>query len=157
MGDLIAAAILLIVAVLFYVASLGLPPPPPALPDVLGTAIFPQVLAGLIAMLAVGLAAQRLLRMRREAIERQDLLSLIREHHLVFKSLLLFFLFLLLLKPFGFLISATVFLIAGQWLLSPRQWGYLPTIIAVSVGSVLVVYFFFQKFLFVFLPEGTLF
>lgn len=157
MGDLIAAAFLLIVAALFYVESLGLPPPPPVLPDTLGAAFFPQVLAGLLAILGIGLGAQKLIRRRREAPERQDLLTLFREHHLIVKSLLLFFLFLLFLKPFGFLIAATVFLITGQWLLSPRQWSYLPTILAVSLGSTLAIYFFFQKFLFVFLPEGTLF
>ncbi|MFQ5847426.1 MAG: tripartite tricarboxylate transporter TctB family protein [Candidatus Methylomirabilales bacterium] len=157
MGDLIAAAFLLIVAALFYVQSLGLPPPPPVLPDILGTAIFPQVLAALLAILGMALAAQKLVQMRPGGIERPDPLTLFREHHLILKSLLLFLLFVLLLQPFGFLIAATVFLIAGQWLLSPREWGYLPTVIAVSVGSTFAIYFFFQKFLFVFLPEGTLF
>lgn len=157
MGDLIAAAFLLLVAILVYVQSLGLPPPPPVLPDTLGAAFFPQALTLLLAILGIGLAVQTLIRMRRERPERQDLLALLREHQLVIKSLLLFFLFVLLLKPFGFLISTTVFLITGQWILSPRRWGYLPTIIAVTVGSTLAIYYFFQKFLFVFLPEGTLF
>ncbi|MFQ5882401.1 MAG: tripartite tricarboxylate transporter TctB family protein [Candidatus Methylomirabilales bacterium] len=157
MGDLIAAAFLLIVAALFYVQSLGLPPPPPALPDALGAAFSPQVLAILLGIMGVCLAARGILQVRRAGVARQGLLTRIREHHLIVKSLLLFFLFALLLKPFGFLISATAFLIAAQWVLSPRRWGHLPTIITVSVVCSLVVYFFFQKFLFVFLPEGTLF
>ncbi|MFQ5840257.1 MAG: tripartite tricarboxylate transporter TctB family protein [Candidatus Methylomirabilales bacterium] len=157
MGDLIAALFLVLVAALFYVQSQELPPPPPTLPDTLGAAFLPQVLAIILAIMAVSLAVRGILRARREGVERKGLLARIREHHLIVKSLLLFFLFALLLQPFGFLISATAFLIAGQWLLSPRQWGNLPSIITVSILSPLVLYFFFQKFLFVFLPEGSLF
>ncbi|MFQ5658536.1 MAG: hypothetical protein ACE5G5_13425, partial [Candidatus Methylomirabilales bacterium] len=64
MGDLIAAVFLAIVAALFYVQSLELPPPPPALPDTLGAAFFPQVLTVILAMLVVCLAARAITRIR---------------------------------------------------------------------------------------------
>ncbi len=81
----------------------------------------------------------------------------LRRYRLVIYSLAIFLTYILTLYLLGFLLSTMLFLALLQWILSPRQLKQLPLLLVISVVSASVIYLIFQKYLYVFLPEGMLF
>ena len=81
----------------------------------------------------------------------------LKHYRLVIYSLAIFLAYILSLYVLGFLLSTILFLALLQWILSPRQLKQLPLLLVISVVSASVIYLIFQKYLYVFLPEGMLF
>ena len=77
---------------------------------------------------------------------RQDILPM-----LVIAFIALLIVFGLLLKPLGFLPTALLFLVASIKLLARKGWGYT---IAVSVGSLVLIWIVFRVVFTVLLPAG---
>ncbi|MFQ5850687.1 MAG: tripartite tricarboxylate transporter TctB family protein [Candidatus Binatia bacterium] len=96
-----------------------------------------------------------------ERAEEREVARLVKQwfnhYRLVIYSLGTFLAYILSLYVLGFLLSTVLFLALLQWILSPRQLKQLPLLLLISVISASVIYWIFQEYLHVFLPEGLLF
>ena len=57
----------------------------------------------------------------------------------------------------GFVASTFLFVLGLSWSIGPRNIREMPKLIAVAIGTALVTYLVFEKYLYVFLPRGSLF
>ena len=125
----------------------------------LGAGTFPRILLGLLMFLNVVMiiqtARQALSELRYGPRALFDVaLRTTLEFRLVFSVLGAFALFLLLIRPLGFLIAAFLFAFGVQLLLGPRTWRNL--VISAIIALVLSVglQVLFAQVLHVFLPRG---
>ena len=77
-------------------------------------------------------------------------------HRLVLAVFALFGLYVLAMPRLGYLLSTILFTAAMQWLLGRRGVQRLPGIAAVAVGTALVTWLVFERYLYVLLPRGSL-
>lgn len=127
-------------------------PHPPFVP--LGPAFYPRVvlwaLLGLSVLLLVGgLRASR-------PVGRANLGAWVARHRLVLASFALFALYALAMPRLGYLLSTALFTAVMQWLLGRRGVRRLPGVAAVAVGTALVTWIVFERYLYVLLPRGYL-
>ena len=127
-------------------------PHPPFVP--LGPAFYPRVVLAALLGLSVLLLASGL-RAGRPA-GRADLGSWVAHHRLVLASFALFALYAFAMPRLGYLLSTTLFTAAMQWLLGRRGVRGLPGVAAVAVGTALVTWIVFERYLYVLLPRGLL-
>lgn len=127
----------------------------------LGAGAFPRVILGLLMLLNVIVLIQSAPRARAELGYGPAALFAIawdtaKEFRTVFTVLGAFGVFLILIRPFGFMIAAFLFTLGVQMLLGPRTLRNLviSTIIAAVVAAGLQI--FFAQALNVFLPRGPL-
>jgi len=66
-----------------------------------------------------------------------------------------FFLYVLLLPKLGYFLSTALFVSSLQWLLGRPLWRRLPGSLLIGVGTALITYTVFEKYLHVFLPRGN--
>lgn len=150
---LISYAVLLVVAIGLFFNARGLPT---TRWEVLGAGAFPQLVFGLLAVLAtVGLVGD-LRRLPRGALRRfgGSITVWLRRHYLVVAMFLLLGVYLLLLRTLGFPWSTFGFLLATQALLAPRT----PRTLALALVIALVFSFglnwVFAEIFNVFLPRA---
>jgi hypothetical protein len=127
-------------------------PHPPFVP--LGPAFFPRVvlwaLLGLsVLLLVAGLRAGR-------ATGRADPAAWVGSHRLVLASFAVFALYTFAMPRLGYLLSTALFTAAMQWLLGRRGARRLPGVAAVAVGTALLTWIVFERYLYVLLPRGSL-
>jgi hypothetical protein len=127
-------------------------PHPPFVP--LGPAFYPRVVLwtflGLSVLLLVsGLRAGR-------PATRADLAPWLARHRLVLAAFVLFGVYVFAMPRLGYLLSTMLFTAAMQWLLGRRGVQRLPGIAAVAVGTALVTWLVFERYLYVLLPRGSL-
>ncbi len=128
----------------------------------LGAGTFPRVLLGVLMFLNVVMLIQSARQARAELGYGPRALfdvawRTMLEFRMVFTVLGAFGLFLILIRPLGFVIAAFLFAFGVQMLLGPRTWRNLviSAIIAAVVSVGLQV--FFAQALYVFLPRGPFF
>src|SRR5215208_2023143 len=156
MSDRLIALLLLLVCAGFYWQSISIRRPPFAAFDPLGADTFPRAVALVLAIFSLvllvrggGSVVPRLTGAR----ARVWLL----EYRLPLISLVLFAAYVATIPQVGWLIATAVFLVVMQLLLHPR-WGrgLLGVVLGSAIFSWLIAEFF-QRYLHVVLPRGTLF
>jgi putative tricarboxylic transport membrane protein len=136
-------------------ANLDKIPANPLVP--IGPAFYPRFLLLLIfalslALVLQGLAARREKREKKEGVTFRNWL---REYQSTLVSFCLFFLYVFLLPKLGFLFSTILFVSSLQWLLGQTVWRRLPGSLIIGIGTSVVTYWVFEKYLHVFLPRGA--
>lgn len=146
----IIASIVLIVFTGFY-AYLTSQLPTRNLPNTLGSAFMPWLLAAFLFILSVGLLLTNAIRGTRETSNAR--VSLKEGLTVIFLTFFVY-LYVKAIQLFGFITITPLFLAALMWISGARKWK---EILLVSVFSTIGIYLFFQKIFKVILPHGTLF
>lgn len=139
-GDIVSAALILILAVTIFFLTLGFPPPGQANDP--GTAAFPRIVAGSLGALAV---LQLLRSGRTEEMPRGA--AALR----VAGVLILLLFYTVVLEMFGFILASALFLLGAILLAGARRLLYLvmiPPILSVAL------FYVFYRLLEVSLPRG---
>jgi hypothetical protein len=133
-------------------ANLDKIPANPLVP--IGPAFYPRFLLLLFFALALALVLQNLVT-RREKKEPVTSRNRLKDYQPTLLSFCLFFLYVLLLPKLGFLFSTMLFVSSLQWLLGQPLWRRLPGSLLIGIGTSVVTYWVFEKYLYVFLPRAT--
>jgi putative tricarboxylic transport membrane protein len=124
----------------------------------IGPAFYPRVILLLTILLSLILVIQGLAADQREKNKQSTSSeSWLKKYRPTFLAFLVFGLYVLLLPRLGYLLSTVMFVTALQWLLGAPSLRRLPGSLVVGVGTSLVTYMVFEKYLHVFLPKGTWF
>ena len=146
----IIVSIVLIVFTGFY-AYLISQLPARNLPNTLGSAFMPWLLASLLFILAAGLLLTNAIGGTRETSNPK--VSLKEGLSVIFLTFIVY-LYVKAIQLFGFITITPLFLAALMLISGARKWK---EILLVSIFSTLGIYLFFQKIFKVILPHGTLF
>jgi putative tricarboxylic transport membrane protein len=146
----IIASIVLILFTGFY-AYLISQLPTRNLPNTLGIAFMPSLLAGFLFILAAGLLITNAIRGTQEKSDPK--VSLKEGLSVIFLTFFVY-LYVKAIQLLGFITVTPFFLAALMWISGARKWK---EILLVSIASTLGIYLFFQKVFKVILPHGTLF
>jgi len=128
---------------------------PPFVP--IGPAFYPRIILILLAALAVWLIAESVVRGWGHARPAPKAGAAAPNYRLVTICFLIFGGYVIALSLIGYLVATVLFVLGLGWLMGPRQMRGLPTLAAVAVGTALVTFLLFEKYLHVFLPRGLLF
>jgi putative tricarboxylic transport membrane protein len=120
----------------------------------IGPAFYPRFLLFLIIALTLVLILRDLVAPRKEK-EGVRLRSWLKSYRATLLSFSLFSLYVFLLPKLGYLVTTTLFVSSAQWLLGQSLWRRLPGSLLIGVGTSVVTYLVFEKYLHVFLPRGT--
>jgi putative tricarboxylic transport membrane protein len=120
----------------------------------IGPAFYPRFLLLLIFALALALVLQNLVT-RREKKEPVTSRNWLKDYQPTLLSFCLFFLYVLLLPKLGFFFSTMLFVSSLQWLLGQPLWRRLPGSLLIGIGTSVVTYWVFEKYLYVFLPRAA--
>jgi hypothetical protein len=145
---------LLGVCAVFYWQT-GLVPTPPFVP--FGPAFFPRVILTLLAGLSLWLVAEAIVRGRGPARAAKPGVHPAPNHRLVAQSFAAFGGYVVGLSVLGYFLSTTLFVLLLAWVMGPRKPRDLPKLAALAIGTTLVTFVVFEKYLHVFLPRGMLF
>jgi putative tricarboxylic transport membrane protein len=122
----------------------------------IGPAFYPRIILLLTILLSLILVIQGLgARQREKNKESTSSESWLKKYRPTLLAFLVFGLYVLLLPKLGYLLSTIMFVTALQWLLGAPSLRRLPGSLVVGVGTSLVTYMVFEKYLHVFLPKGT--
>jgi hypothetical protein len=143
---------LLAVCALVYWQTLQIPSPP-FVP--IGPAFYPKVIVLLLAGLAVWLTVQSGLAGR--APRARPAAGHAPNYRLVAYCFAIFFAYIAALSVIGYLASTFLFVLALAWVMGPRQPRRLPGLVLLALGTTLLTYVVFERYLYVFLPRGLLF
>jgi hypothetical protein len=133
-------------------ANLDKIPANPLVP--IGPAFYPRFLLLLTIVLSLTLVVQDLLTHGyRNEREREKIAF--KNYLPTLVSFSVFGLYVLLLPKLGYLLSTTLFVSSFQWLLGTPLLRRLPGSLLVGLGTSVVTYMIFEKYLYVFLPPGT--
>jgi len=149
----IGVGLLVFCAIIYW--QTGLVSVPPFVP--IGPAFYPRVVLILLAGLAVWLIAEDLLRGRARAHKRAKAVGPAPNYRNVLLGFLIFLGYVAGLSLIGYLAATFLFVLGLSWTIGPRNIRELPKLVAIAVGTVLATYLIFEKYLFVFLPQGLLF
>jgi putative tricarboxylic transport membrane protein len=120
----------------------------------IGPGFYPWLLLLIILALALALVLQDLLARDRKK-ERTTITNRLQEYQPTLLSFCLFLLYVLLLPKLGFLFATILFVSSLQWLLGKPVWRRLPGSLLIGIGTSVVTYWVFEKYLHVFLPRGA--
>jgi putative tricarboxylic transport membrane protein len=120
----------------------------------IGPAFYPQLLLLVTFALSSALVLQALLA-RREKKERVRFSQWLKDYQSPLLSFCVFFLYVLLLPKLGFLFSTALFVAGLQWFLGQPRWRRLPGSLLVGIGTAVITYWVFEKYLYVFLPRAA--
>ena len=138
------ASVLFILAILYLIASFQLPAFPYAIVD---ADALPKGLGFLLVALSILLFIQNPIKDRKKSdIKKDEVWMLLTVAGLIFVYILLF-------ELLGFVVITILFLLVTSRLLGYTKWK---TLIAVSIGFTLVLYFSFNYLLQIYLPQGIL-
>lgn len=133
----------------------GLVSAPPFVP--IGPAFYPRVILILLAGLSLWLIAEDLLRRRPLAKGAAKPAGTAPNYRKVLLGFIIFLGYVAGLSLIGYLTATFLFVLGLSWSIGPRNIRELPKLIAIAVGTTLATYLVFQKYLYVFLPQGLLF
>jgi hypothetical protein len=136
---------LIIVSLIFWCQSYSLPP---ARYDPLGSSFFPRLLLTLIIGLnVVDLFIQLLSKKSNDSSK----INYWETYKYIIYFLILIFLYLTIiyLGIINFAIVTFIFLLIFMWMLSPKKLNFLPMILLINVGILLIIYLVFVKYLWV--------
>jgi len=149
----IGIGLLVFCGILYWQA--GLVSVPPFIP--IGPSFYPRVMLIFLAGLAVWLIAEDLLKKRPSAGEAKKAAGPAPNYRRVLWGFLIFLGYVACLDLIGFVTSTFLFILGLSWAIGPRNIREIPKLFAVAVGTALVCYLLFEKYLYVFLPRGLLF
>lgn len=130
---------------------------PPGMFGTLGAGFFPKIIFGALAVFSFLLVGKSLVSDYQKAKQPQAKPFSLATYSAVILSFILFFLFVVVLKYFGFIIASLFFSPTLMWFLGPKTRKSLIPILLTSVGMTAVIYISFTHVLKVFLPSGTFF
>ncbi len=133
----------------------GLVSVPPFIP--IGPSFYPRVMLVFLAGLALWLIAEDVLKKRSSAGEAKKATGPAPNYRRVLWGFLIFLGYVACLDLIGFLTSTFLFVLGLSWAIGPREFREMPKLVAVAIGTALVTYLVFEKYLYVFLPRGLLF
>ena len=128
---------------------------PPFVP--IGPAFYPRVVVILLAGLALWLIAEDILRGRAPARKAIKPAGPAPNYRKVLLGFIVFLGYVAGLSLIGYLAATFLFVLGLSWSIGPRNVRELPKLVAIAVGTVLATYLIFEKYLYVFLPQGLLF
>lgn len=146
----IIASIVIVIFTGFY-AYLTSQLPTRNLPNTLGSAFMPWLLATLLFTLSVGLLITTAIRGTRE--NSNPNISLKEGFSVIFLTVFVY-VYVKAIQVFGFITITPFFLATLMWISGSRKWK---EIVLLSIASTFGIYLFFQKIFKVILPHGTLF
>jgi hypothetical protein len=146
----IIASLVIVIFTGFY-AYLTSQLPTRNLPNTLGSAFMPWLLATLLFALSVCLLITTAIRGTRE--NSNPNISLKEGFSIIFLTVFVY-VYVKAIQVFGFITITPFFLAALMWISGARKWK---EIVLLSIASTLGIYLFFQKVFKVILPHGTLF
>ncbi len=149
----IGAGLLAFCAFLYWQA--GLVSAPPFVP--IGPAFYPRVILVLLAGLAVWLIAEDLLRRPAPARKTGKAAGPVPEYRKVLLGFTIFLGYVAGLSLIGYLAATFLFVLVLSWSIGPRNVRELPKLVVIAIGTTLATYLIFEKYLYVFLPQGVLF
>ena len=146
----IIASIVIVLFTVFY-GYLTSQLPSRNLPNTLGSAFMPWLLASLLFGLSVCLLVTNAIRGTRE--DSSANISIKEGFSVIFLTIFVY-VYVKAIQFFGFIMITPFFLAALMWISGARKWK---EIVLLSIASTLGIYVFFQKIFKVILPHGTLF
>lgn len=133
----------------------GLTPTPPFV--AIGPAFYPRVILILLAVLAVWLIVEDILRNRVPTRAAKKSAGTTPDYRRVVLGFLVFLGYVVALSLLGYLTATFLFVLGLSWAIGPRNIREMPKLVAVAIGTALVTYLVFERYLYVFLPRGSLF
>lgn len=133
----------------------GLAATPPFVP--IGPSFYPRVILVLLAGLAVWLIGEDLFKRRTRSKEIKKPAGAPSDYRRVILAFFLFLGYVVGLSVIGFLAATFLFILSLSWAIGPRELREMPKLVAVAIGTALVTYLVFEKYLYVFLPRGMIF
>lgn len=133
----------------------GLVSVPPFVP--IGPAFYPRVILIFLAGLAVWLIVEDLLKKRVPAREAKKPAAPSPNYRRVLLGFIVFLGYVAGLSLIGYLTATFLFVLGLSWAIGPRNIREMPKLIAIAIGTALVTFLIFEKYLYVFLPRGLLF
>ncbi len=125
----------------------------PETPTGLGAGGFPKFIAVCLGILGVILAVKSFLQMKKNSGQDQKVLC--RKDLLGAGALVvLFYLYIMLVRPLGYMISTTVFFFLFMVIYGERKWLRMCII---SVSFSVIAFFLFKNVFYIMLPQGRLF
>jgi len=135
-------------------SNLGNIPANPLVP--IGPAFYPRFLLLITILLSLILVVQALLVHRKETEPAgQAARASVKNYQPTLLTFSVFALYVLLLPRLGYLLSTILFVAALRWFLGAAILRRLPGSLLLGVGTSVVTYFVFEKYLHVLLPRGT--
>jgi len=120
----------------------------------IGPAFYPRLLLLLTISLSLALIVQQLFSQRQKKAG-VTFSRWLKDYQSTLVAFAIFFLYVLLLPRLGYLFSTILFVSSLQWLLGQPLWLRLPGSLLIGVGTSLITYTVFEKYLHVFLPRGS--
>ena len=133
----------------------GLAPVPPFVS--IGPAFYPRVTLILLAGLAVWLIAEDISRSRGPSRAGKKPTGPSPDYRRVVLAFFVFLGYVVALSFLGYLTATFLFVLGLSWSIGPRNIREMPKLVALAVGTALVTFLVFEKYLYVFLPRGLLF
>lgn len=134
-------------------SNLGKIPANPLVP--IGPAFYPRFLLLLTLLLSLALVVQDVLaHLKQEKKEKGAFINWLN-YQSTLLSFAVFGAYVLLIPKLGYLLSTILFVTALQWLLGKPLWRRLPGSLSIGIGTSLITYVIFEKYLHVFLPRGS--
>lgn len=122
----------------------------------IGPAFYPRFLLLLTILLCLALVIQDLLAHGRESRkEKIAFKSWLKKYQPTLLSFFAFGLYVLLLPKLGYLLTTTLFVASLRWLLGKPSLRHLPGSFLVGIGTSLITYMIFERYLYVLLPRGA--
>ncbi len=149
----IGIGLLVFCAVLYWQA--GRVSAPPFVP--IGPAFYPRAVLILLAGLALWLIAEDLLRGRAAARKAAKPAGPAPNYRKALLGFGLFLAYIAGMSLVGYPVATFLFVLALSWAIGPRSVRELPKLVAIAAATVLATYLVFEKYLYVFLPQGRLF
>ncbi len=135
-------------------SNLGKIPSNPLVP--IGPAFYPRFLLLITILLSLVLVVQDLLIHRKETEEASKATAgSAKKYQPTLLTFSIFAVYVLLLPRLGYLFSTILFVAALQWLLGATVLRRLPGSLLLGVGTSVVTYLAFEKYLHVLLPRGN--
>lgn len=134
-------------------ANLDKIPANPLVP--IGPAFYPRFLLLLTLLLSLALVVQDVLaHLKQEKKEKGAFINWLN-YQSTLLSFAVFGAYVLLIPKLGYLLSTILFVTALQWLLGKPLGRRLPGSLSIGIGTSLITYVIFEKYLHVFLPRGS--
>ncbi|MBI4489672.1 MAG: tripartite tricarboxylate transporter TctB family protein [Deltaproteobacteria bacterium] len=135
-------------------ANLDKIPANPLVP--IGPAFYPRFLLILTFLLSLALILRDVSAHLKEAKkEKGAYTNWLKTYQSTLLSFAVFGLYVILLPKLGYLLSTILFVSSLQWLLGKPLWRRLPGSLFIGIGTSVITYMIFEKYLHVLLPRGT--
>jgi putative tricarboxylic transport membrane protein len=149
----IGVGLLAFCGILYWQA--GLVSAPPFVP--IGPAFYPRVVLILLAGLAVWMIAEDLLRGRAPVRKTAKPAGPAPNYRKVLLGFVVFLGYVAGLSLIGYLAATFLFVLGLSWSIGPRNVREIPKLGVIAIVTTLATYLIFEKYLYVFLPQGILF